>query len=82
MVQIYSYLREVTIPTSNGFKLNLVILNPYRITKKLLLDFSQHTLTITKEPRIHVDFNEMIEDNLVLLSRTDFKEIQKEKSLN
>lgn len=26
-----------------------------------------------KEPRIYVDFNEMIEDNLVLLSQTDYK---------
>ena len=26
-----------------------------------------------KVPRIYVDFNEMIEDNLVLLSQTDFK---------
>jgi hypothetical protein len=26
-----------------------------------------------KEPRIYVDFNEMIEDNLVLLSKADFK---------
>jgi hypothetical protein len=27
-----------------------------------------------REPRIYVDFNEMIEDNLVLLSKTDFKQ--------
>ena len=27
-----------------------------------------------KEPRIYVDFNEMVESNLVLLSKTDFKE--------
>ena len=26
-----------------------------------------------KEPRLHVDFNQMIEDDLVLLSKTDFK---------
>lgn len=26
-----------------------------------------------KEARLHVDFNEMIEDDLVLLSKTDFK---------
>lgn len=26
-----------------------------------------------KEARIYVDFNEMVEDNLVLLSKTDFK---------
>lgn len=26
-----------------------------------------------KEPRIYVDFNEMIDKNLVLLSKTDFK---------
>lgn len=26
-----------------------------------------------KEPRLYVDFNEMIEDDLVLLSRTDIK---------
>ena len=26
-----------------------------------------------KEPRIYVDFNEMIEDDLVLLSKTDIK---------
>lgn len=26
-----------------------------------------------KEPRIYVDFNEMIEENLILLSKTDFK---------
>ncbi|MBX7225486.1 MAG: hypothetical protein K1X55_05615 [Chitinophagales bacterium] len=26
-----------------------------------------------KEPRLYVDFNEMIEDDLVLLSKTDFK---------
>jgi hypothetical protein len=27
-----------------------------------------------REPRIYVDFNEMIEENLVLLSKTDFKQ--------
>lgn len=30
-----------------------------------------------KEPRIYVDFNEMIEDDLVLLSKTDLKEDSK-----
>ena len=30
--------------------------------------------TKLKEPRIYVDFNELIEDNLVLLSKTDFKQ--------
>ncbi len=30
-----------------------------------------------KEARLYVDFNEMIEDDLVLLSKTDFKEDSK-----
>lgn len=34
-----------------------------------------------KDARIHVDFNEMLEDDLVLLSKTDFKKDSKGKTI-